>query len=317
VARKLHSNLTGVYGYEHCSLATFQRAQSLKIPVIYDVPAPETRFVQDLLNREMEKFPELMTSLETYTGRRDHRRIARRHAEWACASLVIAASKFTSESYARAGLDADKIRIVPYGAPPIAAREQALRLAGQIPKLPTFLWAGTFSVRKGAHYLMEAWRLGGFGRHAKLKIFGAVALPPRLLQPLPEGVEFCGSIPRDELMEQYRQSDALIFPTLCDGFGMVVTEAWSRGLPVITTECAGASDLLKPNHNGLLIPAGNAEAIVRSFEWAITHRLELEAMREGSLATAAGWQWADYRLRLAEVISESGHFNTKPGGTHR
>ena len=80
-------------------------------------------------------------------------------------------------------------------------------------------------------------------------------------------------------MGHYQTSDAL-FPTLCDGFGMVATEAWSRGLPVIITDCAGSADLLKPGQNGLLIRAGSAVAIAESIEWCISHRDELRAMRE-------------------------------------
>jgi glycosyltransferase involved in cell wall biosynthesis len=302
VAGDVHAGLSGVYGYEHSSLATFQRAKSLGVPVIYDMPAPETQFVEDLLDEEIRKFPELQTAYRRHTAARDQRRIARRRAEWACADIVMVASKYTRDSFVHAGLDVGKVRIVPYGAPPVASREDALRAAANLEAPAVFLWAGTFSVRKGAHYLMEAWRHGNLGRHARLKVFGAIALPAGALQPLPDGIEFYGSISRDELMENYRQADALIFPTLCDGFGMVATEAWSRGLPVITTERAGAADLLKPCQNGLLIRAGDAAAIEESLVWCVTHRTELRAMREAALETAAGWQWSDYRQRLAEVL---------------
>ena len=157
----------------------------------------------------------------------------------------------------------------------------------------------------------EAWRRGGLGRHARLRVFGAIALPERVTHPLPDGVEFRGSIPRAELMEHYRASDALIFPTLCDGFGMVATEAWSRGLPVLTTDCAGASDLLRHQQNGLLLRAGDADAILSTIEWCLAHRAELRAMREAALATAAQWQWPDYRRRLAEVLRDGGLFSPR------
>ena len=98
----------------------------------------------------------------------------------------------------------------------------------------------------------------------------------------------------------------LIFPTLCDGFGMVATEAWSRGLPVITTDRAGAADLLVPHRNGLLIPAGDPAAIVGCIEWCLTHRAELRAMREAALATAAGWQWSDYRRMHTATLRAAG-----------
>jgi glycosyltransferase involved in cell wall biosynthesis len=276
------------------------------------MPAPEPLFVQRILGVEMDKFPELRTAYHRYTAKREDRRTARRRAEWHCADVVIAASAYTKRSFTTAGLDVAKVRIVPLGAPVVWARDEALSpVAARDPK-PTFLWAGTFGIRKGAHYLLDAWRQGGFGRHARLKVFGAVALPDRVLRPVPEGVEFGGSISRPALMAQYRDSDALIFPTLCDGWGMVVTEAWSRGLPVITTDCAGAADLLRDGENGLLIRAGDAGAISESLQWCLSNREKLRAMREAALATAANWQWSDYRRMLADVLRRAQLFGPAP-----
>lgn len=307
VARGLHPGLTGLYAFEYSSLAAITRARTLGIPVAYDVPAPEPRFVQGLLDREMEKFPELITPWHRWTAEREEQRIARRHAEFARADVVIAASEFTRRSFAPTGLDIGKVRVVPYGAPPVADR--ALALAGGTATGPLELvWAGTFSVRKGAHYLLDAWREHRLGRHARLRIYGSVALPDRIVKPIPEGVEFAGAVPHSELLAALHRADALVFPTLCDGFGMVVTEAWSRGVPVITTSAAGAADLLQPDRNGLLIPAGDPAAIARAIEWSLTHRAELRAMRETALATAARWQWSDYRARLADVLRAAGLF---------
>lgn len=309
VARSLHRGLSGVYAFEYSSLATINRARALDLPVAYDMPAPEPTFVQAILDRETARFPELVTPWHRWTADREARRIARRHAEFRAASVVVAASAFTRGSFAPAGLDAAKVRVVPYGAPPVAERSAAVRGGSPADGPVTFLWAGTFGIRKGAHYVLDAWRTADLGRHARLLVFGAVALPDRVLHPLPAGVELRGSIPRAELMEHYRASDALLFPTLCDGFGMVATEAWSRGLPVITTDHAGAADLLRPGANGLLVRAGDAAAIADSVRWCLEHRVELRAMRESAHATAAGWQWSDYRRRLADVLRDAGLFS--------
>jgi glycosyltransferase involved in cell wall biosynthesis len=243
---------------------------------------------------------------------REERRIARRRAEWNSADLVIAASRFTRDSFARAGLDTAKVRVVPYGAPPALAGGAAAGGGSRDEEPLRLIWAGTFSIRKGALYLLEAWQQGNFGRHARLQVFGAVALPDSLLASKPDNIDFLGSVPRSRLMEHYRTSDALIFPTLCDGFGMVVTEAWSQGLPVITTDRAGAADLLRPGENGLLIRAGQADAIGAAIEWCLTHRAELRAMRAPSLATAAAWQWSDYRRTLAATLREAGIIPARP-----
>jgi glycosyltransferase involved in cell wall biosynthesis len=307
VARSLQPNLRGVYGFEHGALATFERAHELGLRTAYDVPAPDSAFVHDLLAAELERFPELRTPYRRHTAAREARRLARRRAEWQSADIVIAASDFTKRSYADAGLDCSKVHVVPYGAPPPISREAAL-LARPDDTPLTLLWAGTFSIRKGAHYLVDAWRAGALGRHARLRVFGAVDLPGRVLQPLPAGIELCGSIPRENLLSEYEKADALIFPTLCDGFGMVVTESWSRGVPVITTERAGAADLLRPQQNGLLIRAADVEAIVEIVHWCQDHRAELATMREHAHATAVAWQWSDYRRALARTLREAGFF---------
>ena len=308
VARRLTSDLGAVYGFEHSSLATFQRARELGLPVIYDLPAPESQFVHALLDAELDRFPELRTAYHRHTARREGRRLARRRAEWHAADLILVNSRFTRDSYAQAGLDCSRVHVAPLGSPVPVSREAALSAPPNTSGRLSLIWAGTFSVRKGAHYLLDAWREGGLGRHTRLRVFGSIGLPDRVLHPLPEGIELLGSVPRSELLEHYRQADALIFPTLCDGFGLVATEAWSRGVPVITTDRAGAADLLRPGTNGLIIKAGDARAIVQVVEWCQAHRPELRAMRETALATAATWQWSDYRTLHASILRNAGLF---------
>lgn len=303
VSRRLHRDLCeAVYGFEYGSLATFNRARELGLRVFYDMPAPEPIMVRRLLDEEAARFPVLRTPYFHHTEEREDRRAARRKAEWDAAHLVMAASRFTRDSFSAAGLDASKVRIVPYGAPPAVSVDQAASGGSREPDPLRLLWVGTFSVRKGAHYLLDAWRRHDLAKHATLRVFGAVGLPDELLKPVPPGVEFLGSIPRSELDAQYQQSDALTFPTLCDGFGMVATEAWSQGLPVLTTDRAGAADFLRDGVNGKLHPAADADAIAETVRWCLEHRAQLRSMREAARETAVNWQWSDYRRGLVEAL---------------
>ena len=303
VERSVGPGLSAVYGYEHCSEFTFRAARDLGVPTLYDVPAPEPQSVEDLLDEEVGKFPILDTPFYRHTRSRIARRIARRHAEWQNATIVIAASGFTKRSFQNAGFDTSKVRIIPYGSPPPLSSEVALTRRGAEGKI-RLIWAGTFSIRKGAHYLIDAWRRSSLGRIASLDIYGTNGLPSSLYSPWPDGVVYHGPIARTELTQKYTQADALIFPTLCDGFGMVASEAWACGCPVITTACAGASDFLKEGVNGLMIEAGKPEAIANVVDWCARNRGSLASMREESLMTAASWQWSDYRERLSAVIRE-------------
>lgn len=299
VARSALAGAKAVYSYETACVETFQAAKKHNMACIYDVPAPEHDFVTHLLNEEIKNYPELNTSYWKYVLTLQERRTQWRRQEWNLADVVIANSEFTKASYAAAGLDVEKVRVVPYGAPPITTEVSE----GSSPAEPLrFLWAGTFSIRKGAHYLLKAWKKLQPNSQARLSVFGALELPSSLVQDLPKEIKISGTVPRSELYELYRQADVLVFPTLCDGFGMVVTEAFAQGLPVITTNRAGAADLVKHGVNGLIIPAGDADALAEALDWCLTHRQELKAMRKAALETAASWQWSDYRRTLIEKM---------------
>lgn len=295
-------NVGGIYGYEFCSLASFMEAERRGLARVYEVPAPEHDFVEGLIQQEIKQIPELGDDKRAYFLARQPRRTERRRREWALADVVIANSNFTRDSYASAGLNVSKVRVIPLGAPPVCERGTKGGSEGQEPF--RVLWAGTFSIRKGAHHLLNAWRSIAAKRNATLAIYGAIELPRTLMSSLPSSIELSSTVSRAALFEHYRASDMLVFPTLCDGFGMVVTEAFAHGLPVITTPRAGAADLVRHGENGLIVPAGDSHALAEALEWCITHRIELKAMRRSAIETAARWQWSDYRLALARNVEE-------------
>lgn len=51
----------------------------------------------------------------------------------------------------------------------------------------------------------------------------------------------------------YAAGDVFVFPTQYDAFGMVITEAMACGLPVVTTACAGAADLIEDGRTGFIV----------------------------------------------------------------
>jgi glycosyltransferase involved in cell wall biosynthesis len=302
VARRALSGASGIYGYEYSALASFREAAGHGLARIYEVPSPEHNFVEGLIQREIEQFPELDDGKRQYFLLRQNGRTERRRQEWGLADLVIVNSTFTRDSYAAAGLDVSKVRIIPHGAPEVCTA--GIEDDGSVRRPLRVLWAGTFGIHKGAHYLLSAWRELAPGQKAVLQIFGANNLPHRLTAHLVSSIEFSPTIPRAALFKRYRAADVLVFPTLSDGFGMVVTEAFAQGLPVITTTRAGAADLVRHGENGLIVPPGDSQALAGALEWCLSHRAELKAMRSAALETAARWQWPDFRRALARNVEE-------------
>ena len=55
--------------------------------------------------------------------------------------------------------------------------------------------------------------------------------------------------------------DVLVHPTYREGFGMVLQEALAMGVPIITTDVPGPSEVIEANICGWLVPAKNAEVL--------------------------------------------------------
>jgi 1,2-diacylglycerol 3-alpha-glucosyltransferase len=68
-------------------------------------------------------------------------------------------------------------------------------------------------------------------------------------------IQFVGFVHREELADFYALSEALIFPTHSDTWGLVVNEAMACGMPVIVSNVAGcAEDLVQDGWNGFVVP---------------------------------------------------------------
>jgi glycosyltransferase involved in cell wall biosynthesis len=86
---------------------------------------------------------------------------------------------------------------------------------------------------------------------------------------------------------------------------MVTTEAMSQGLPVVTTESDGASEVIKSGENGLVIPARNAAALAEAISWCAENRGALHVMAVHARETAASWQWSDYRRAVSGAVARA------------
>jgi glycosyltransferase involved in cell wall biosynthesis len=86
---------------------------------------------------------------------------------------------------------------------------------------------------------------------------------------------------------------------------MVITEAMSQGLPVITTSLAGGADFIRAGENGILVPARDSAALAEALAWCCENRQQLAAMGMEAHKTARSWQWSDYRREVARVVSDA------------
>lgn len=74
---------------------------------------------------------------------------------------------------------------------------------------------------------------------------------------LSDRVMILGRVSEKEKKEILSLSDIFVLPSLHEGFGLVILEAMEYGLPVITTNHGGQTEIIEDQTNGFLIPVGN------------------------------------------------------------
>lgn len=279
-----------VHAFEYSARETFVRAGAEGVVRVLHLASLASRSFEEILAREKAMWKELESPHDSYFARKFPRRQARRDEEIARADIIVANSRLTARSHIAAGADAAKVMVAQLGAPPPIAAPHPRDGDGPL----VAVWAGSFSLGKGAHYMLEAWRNLNAGRAARLDVYGNVTLPQRARALATDTVAFRGWTPRAALFEAFRRADVLVFPSLSDGYGMVVAEAMAQGLPAIVSDMAGAADLVDAD-NGLIVPAADPGALTDALRWCLDNRDRLRAMRHGALAAARRRQWSDFR----------------------
>lgn len=126
-----------------------------------------------------------------------------------------------------------------------------------------FLFVGRLTVEKGVMVLLEAWRRGGTG---ELTVIGDGPLRADVEAAAAENplVRFIGETSRDEVLEAMRRTSALIVPSIWqEPFGLVVTEAFACGTPVIAARSGALPEIVGEGETGFLYDPLNPDGLVK------------------------------------------------------
>lgn len=111
--------------------------------------------------------------------------------------------------------------------------------------------------------------------------------------------------PRDDVIDLYAAADAYASPSREDSFGLPVLEAMACGLPVITSQCAGVSELIRNGVDGFILTdlqdiQGLSQIFGRLYE---NHSLR-SSLGESAANTARSWTWDRSAAALWELIQD-------------
>lgn len=175
------------------------------------------------------------------------------------------------------------------------------------------LWVGRIAAIKGLEYLICAFETVLTKVDARLIIVGEGAEQHAIenlvaQKSLKEKVRFAGF--QGNPYRYMARSSVFAFPSLSEGFGMVLVEAMACGLPVVSTDCVtGPAELLKNGRCGILVPVGDADALAESIVRILTDPQLREQLISAAFHRATDFEAArvvaSYELLFHEVCGNN------------
>jgi glycosyltransferase involved in cell wall biosynthesis len=241
--------------------------------------------------------------------------VARERREYGLADHIAALSTFARDSFLSQGVSGDHVSTLSLGVDLSAFRpardvidRRCARIAGGSPL--RVLYAGAVSFQKGLWDLLAATR-ALVAQPIEFTLVGVQTREARpLLSELGPNVRSIGPVPQNELPHQYARSDVFLYPTIQDGFSLVLAQATASGLPAIATTNCSAPDLLREGSDGWVLPIRRPDLIVERLAWCLSHRLELAEMVRRAYEHATPRDWsevaADFEMLSARLGAAAG-----------
>lgn len=296
--QKEMSAISAVYAYEDGAEKSFLSAKRIGATCLYDLPSAHWRAVRSMSEEEADRMPawkQTMQGLKDSDNKRE-----RKDVELGRADRVFVASSYSKRCLTDHFGDALKISVTPYGCPfPLVERP--------LERLPTeplrLIYAGRLTQPKGIGYLIIALRQLEIEWHLTLMGARPIEAPSELDDFMSDPrVEWLGSVPHNYLLEQMTKKHVFVFPSLSDGFGLVLNEALAAGLPVITTPNTAGPDIMTEGREGFIVPIRDPDAIAQRITQLADDETLRRKMAFNAIETARRSSWAAYERQIAELV---------------
>jgi starch synthase len=292
------SGVTAVYAYMDAARHTFEMARTRGVKTIYELPTPYWRATREIIEREKQRHPDWAATLPEMHS--DSPQMRSRDAELALADVVIVPSAFVKDSLALAPEPPREIRVIPYGCP---EPDVAAVHRHDASKPLRLLYVGTLGQGKGLADLDACLPLLKFPVDLTLIGSRQNGASCAALDSMLSRHRWLSGLSREQVMAEMREHDLLVLPTHYEGMALVIGEALSCGLPVITTTKAGAEPLIESKNSGFILPEGDIEALASQIGVLHDQRDMIVSSSRSALVSATENSWGLYRKKLGCIIS--------------
>lgn len=288
-ARHLPTKPEIVAGWSSYSLNTLRRARDLGAKTVLQHGSSHIVAQDRILREEYARH-----------GLRGHdfahpQIIAKELQEYQEADFISIPSLYVKETFLQQGVPAAKLLHVPYGVDlthfyPLPKKDKTFRV----------IHCGNLSLRKGVHYLLQA-----FGElklpQAELWLIGTVTdeIRPFLEKYASPAVSLLGTFPERELAKYFSQGSVFCLASIEEGLAMVQPMAMACGLPLIITTNTGGADLVRDRVEGFIVPIRDVEAIKEKILYFYENPEEARRLgKAGQKRVRTGYTWADHADKM-------------------
>lgn len=164
------------------------------------------------------------------------------------------------------------------------------------------VFSGRYGKRKGVYDLLDAYSRCDFRIPVELHLFGdgeveQVRTKAQSLKKA-ESIKVSGWTEHDVYVQKLPSFDFLVLPSYAETFGMSLVEAMGQGLPVISTFSGGIPNVVDNGKTGILIDAGDIEALKNSLESMVEN---VEKRKEMGLAA---WKDVSEKYTVRVVLEK-------------
>ncbi|MDR0910760.1 MAG: glycosyltransferase [Spirochaetaceae bacterium] len=234
-----------------------------------------------------------------------HRRMVETKAIVEKTNLFIAPSRYLRNRFIQDfGISESKIIYMDYGFPteylkPISKHKSHNKF--------TFGYIGTHIPAKGVNQLIKAFKK--IKDSAALKIFGrengqSTVWLKNEAAFLKDKIEFCGEYDNHNVMHDvFEKVDCIVVPSIwAENSPLVIHEAQSCKIPVITADYGGMSEYVRHNINGLLFEHRNVDSLAGQMNFAAEHPDIMRHLGDRGYLYSADGNVPDIQFHCRELV---------------
>ena len=230
--------------------------------------------------------------------------IERELEEYDNADIILVPSNFVENTFLKYNIN--KSRVINFGS--YLNNFYPIKNFNKIDNDFNILFVGQLSIRKGLHYLIEAFskfkhpskKLYIIGPETDDKFF----FRNLINKNLENNIFYLGTKTHKEINNFLNKSNVFVLPSIEEGMATVTLQAISAGCPVIVSENTGALEIVKKNKCGFVVPIRNSEIIKDKLsEIADNKNLEKE-FAANALKFSNEYTWYDYVKMLDNIIEK-------------